>query len=102
MNPMELYHIRSDPIAARAFIEFHVGKEPITAENIYDGKVIESLTHGKQLRLQCVQHDCAVEGRQLSFQTPPGYNGAIHIVDKVLYPPTISVEDLIRKNSSFR
>lgn len=102
MNPMELYHIRSDPNAARAFVDFHVGKETITAENIYDGKVVESLARGKQLRLQCVQNDCGVEGRQLNFQTPLGYNGAVYIVDKVLYPPMISIEDLIRKNSSFR
>lgn len=102
MNSMELYRIRSDLNVARAFVNFHVGKETITVENIYDGKVVESLTHGKQLRLQCVQNDCGVEGRQLNFQTPPGYNGAVYTVDKVLYPPMISVEDLIRKNSSFR
>lgn len=102
MNPMELYHVRSEPGAARAFIEFHVGKEIVNSENIYDGKAVESLAHGKQLRLQCVQNEFGVEGRLLNFQTPIGYNGAVHVVDKVLYPPMISVEDLIRKNDTFR
>lgn len=102
MNPTELYHIRSDPNAARAFVDFHVAKEIITLENIYDGKIVECLGHGKKLRFQCVQNDFGVEGRQLHFQNPLGYNGAVHVVDRVLYPPTVSVEDLIRRNDSFR
>lgn len=101
MNPMEMYHIRSDPSAARAFVDFHIGKQIMTIENIYDGKTVESFASGKQLRLQCVQNEFGVEGRRIHFQTVRGYNGAVHVVDHVLYPPTISVEDLIRKNDSF-
>lgn len=101
MNPMEMYHIRSDPSAARAFVDFHVGRQIMTAENIYDGKTVETFAPGKQLRLQCVQNEFGVEGRRIHFQTVRGYNGAVHVVDHVLYPPTISVEDLIRKNDSF-
>lgn len=99
---MEMYHIRSDPSAARAFVDFHVGKQLLTAENIYDGKTVETFAPGRQLRLQCVQNEFGVEGRQIHFQTVRGYNGAVHVVDHVLYPPTISVDDLIRKNDSFR
>lgn len=102
MNSMELHHIRSDSSVARSFVDFHVGKELITSENIYDGKVVESLTRGKQLRLQCVQNEFGVEGRQIDFQTPPGYNGAVHVVNEVLYPPTVCIEDLIKRNNSFR
>lgn len=99
---MELYNIQSDPSVARSFVDFHVGKELITPENIYDGKVVESLTRGKQLRFQCVQNEFGVEGRQLDFQTPVGYNGAVHVVNEILYPPTVCVEDLIKGNNSFR
>lgn len=103
MNPMELYRVQSDSDAARAFVDFHATREIVTAENIYDGKVVESLARGKQLRLQCIQNEFGVEGRHLDLQAPPvGYNGVVHQVDEVLYPPTISVEDLIRKNDSFR
>jgi len=103
MNPVELYQIRSDPSVARTFVEYHVGKEIMTPENMYDGKVVESLARGKQLRLQCVQNDFAVEGRPLNFQTPVGYNGVVQIVEKVLFPPpTMSIEDFIRKNDSYR
>lgn len=102
MNPGELYHVRSNPSAARAFVDFHVAKETLTPELIYDGKTVESLARGKQLRFQCVQNEFGVEGRRIDFQTPVGYNGAVHVVNKVLYPPTISVEALIKKNDSFR
>lgn len=102
MNPMELYHVRSDPSAARAFVEFHVGREIVTFENIYDGKAVESLAHGKQLRFQCIQNEFGVEGQRLNSQTQISYNGVVHVVDKVLYPPIISVEDLIKKNDTFR
>lgn len=102
MDPVELYRVRSDPSAARAFVDFHVAKEIVMADTIYDGKVVESLVHGKPIRLQCVQNDFGVEGRPLNFQIPVGYNGAVHVLDRVLYPPTMSVEDLIRKNDSFR
>ncbi|XP_025198610.1 transforming growth factor-beta-induced protein ig-h3 [Melanaphis sacchari] len=101
MNPMEMYHIRSDPNAARTFIDFHVGRQIMTMENIYDGKTVESFAPGKQLRLQCVQNEFGVEGHRIHFQSVRGYNGAVHVVDHVLYPPTISVEDLIKKNDSF-
>lgn len=99
---MEMYRIRSDPSAARAFVDFHVGRQIVMAENIYDGKTVETFASGKILRLQCVQNEFGVEGRRIHFQTVRGYNGAVHAVDHVLYPPTISVEDLIRKNESFR
>lgn len=102
MNPGELHHIRSNPSAARTFVDFHVAKETLIPEQIYDGKVVESLAHGKKLRLQCVQNEFGVEGRRIDFQTPVAYNGAVHVVNKVLYPPTISVDALIRKNDSFR
>lgn len=102
MNPGELYHIRTNPSAARVFVDFHVAKEIITPEHIYDGKIVESLARGKQLRLQCVQNEFGVEGRRIDFQTPVGYNGAVHVVNRVLYPPAISVESLIGKNDSFR
>jgi uncharacterized surface protein with fasciclin (FAS1) repeats len=83
-------------------VNFHVGKELITAENIYDGKVVESLIRGKRLHLQCVQNEFGVEGRRLDFQTPVGYNGVVHVVDEVLYPPVVCVEDLVKGNNSFR
>lgn len=104
MNSAELYHVRSDPSAAAAFVDFHVGRETIDAESIYDGKVVESLATGKRLRLQCVLNDCAIEGQRIGFQTPAGHHdgAAVHVVDKPLFPPTISVEDFIRKNESFR
>lgn len=99
---MELYYIRSDSSVAKSFVDFHVGKELITAENIYDGKVVDSFTRGKQLRLQCVQNEFGVEGRRLDFQTPVGFNGAVHVIDEVLYPPVVCVEDLVKGNNSFR
>lgn len=103
MNPTELYRVRTDPSAAAAFVDFHVGRETVNAENVYDGKTVDSLVPGKRLRFQCVLNDCGVEGRRLDFQTPPGHDGgAIHVVDRALFPPTISVEDLVRKNESFR
>lgn len=104
MGPMELYRIRSDQGAARAFVDFHTTAEIVTAENMYDGKTVESLARGKQLRLQCAQNKFGVEGRRFELQqTPVGHNGVVvHSVNRVLYPPTISVEDLVRKNDSFR
>lgn len=102
MDPVELYRIRSDSNAARAFVDFHVAKEIVTADTIYDGKVVESLVHGKPIRLQCIQNDFGVEGRLINFQTPIGYNGAVHILNRVLHPPTVSVKDLIGGNNSFR
>lgn len=102
MNPAEFYRIRSSPGAARSFVDRHVAKETVTPENIYDGRVVEGFARGKQLRLQCVQNDFAVEGRKLTLQAPVGYNGVVHVVEKVLDSSATSVEDLIRRNESFR
>ncbi|VVC37673.1 FAS1 domain [Cinara cedri] len=102
MDHMERHRIQSDLGTARAFVNFHATREIVTAENIYDGKTVESLAHGKQLRLQCVQNEYGVEGRQVDLLTSPvAYNGAVYEIDSVLYPPTISIEDIIRKNDSF-
>lgn len=100
MDAAELYRVRSDPTAAAAFVRFHVAREPINAENVYDGKVVDSLAAGQRLRVQCVLHDCGVEGRRIGFQ--PGRGTAVHVVDGVLLPPAMSVQDLVRNNDSFR
>jgi len=101
MNPAELYRVRSDPSAAAAFVGFHVARETIDAEDVYDGKVVDSLAAGKRLRVQCVLHDCGVEGQRIGFRPGRDRGAAVHVVDGVLFPPTISVRDLVRKNDSF-
>lgn len=102
LNPTELRRIRSDPGAARAFVEYHVARGLLAPESVYDGMAVESLTSGKRLRVQCVQNDLAVEGRALNLLTPVGYNGVVYAVDGALRPSAVSVEDLVRNNESFR
>lgn len=102
MNAGELYRIRTDAGAARAFVNQHVGRGTTAADGMYDGQMLDSLAGGKPLRIQCVQTDCAVEGRALNSYVPVGYNGAVHVIDNVLCPASMSVDDLIRRNDSFR
>lgn len=102
MNAAELYRIRTDAGTARAFVNQHVGRGTTAADGMYDGQMLDSLAGGRPLRIQCVQADCAVEGRALNSYVPVGYNGAVHAVDNVLCPTAVSVDDLIRRNDSFR
>lgn len=102
MNAAELYRIRTDAGTAKAFVNQHVGRGTTAADGMYDGQMLDSLAGGRPLRIQCVQTDCAVEGRALSSYMPVGYNGAVHAIDNVLCPAAMSIDDLIRRNDSFR
>lgn len=80
--------IVSDPATLRAVLAYHVVGGPLVASNIAEGRAATTLL-GEDVRFASTDQGLSVGGAQVAASDILASNGVVHIIDRVLLPPSL-------------
>ena len=103
LDPIILDEAKRNPTLARQLCLFHGVQGRLQENSIRNNQIVLSLDEENSVRLLVYRkgfgvEDAVFEKGQTNLE---GFNGVIHVINKVIFPTTDSAGDVLRKSSNY-
>lgn len=98
--PNDLWdHLISDPSFGRHVIGYHLAVGRYMTSSLIDNQMIQPLTRIKRLRIRIQRKSFTVETAMITSPDHIARNGILHVVDRVLLPPDLTLADMLQEGN---
>ncbi|XP_024947754.1 transforming growth factor-beta-induced protein ig-h3 [Cephus cinctus] len=97
----EFEELVSNQDSARRFVLNHAVLGRYTTDAVSANQIVTSLDETTPLRFEVYRGSVGIEDALIEKADREGSDGVLHIISKVLYPTTNSLDDALRQNGNF-
>ncbi|XP_054712252.1 transforming growth factor-beta-induced protein ig-h3-like [Uloborus diversus] len=101
MSEEEFSRLDDDHRKLEELMKHHVVVGRVKTESISDDQKVESVDEANSLRLKVYRKEVGVESAIIEDSDIEGQNGVLHVIDRVLTPPSHSIMELLQSNEEY-